>query len=160
METSVVREVEVLYFRFKGCMMILNRGGHVLEHPIVGPSEDDDRVNEASKQTLSTPKLPSVVVEEMEILTRKINLNNSITSGFEKDHVVATLLAFHDAEYKLNGPLLVAWAVANGWVNKNIKKLKEYIRKINQGVRPRTRKPFPPEIIEELKSRLASQDED
>ena len=111
-------------------------------------------LGDASTWTIPTPKLDPVVIEEMEYLTNTINHNNTIAAvGYDKDYVVSVLLGLHDAGYELNGPLLAAWAIANGWAGKNPAKLEEYVKKINQGTRPRIQRDLSPEYVEQLKSR-------
>ncbi len=48
-----------------------------------------------------TPELDPVIVEAMKSLTLLINHNNTISAGYEKDTVVSTLLALHDAGIRI-----------------------------------------------------------
>ncbi len=86
------------------------------------------------------PAMDPVVEEAMKSLTLTINHNNTIAAGYEKDNVVSTLLALHDAGYVLDGPALAGWAVAHGWTSDNPAHLEKYVASINRGSRPRTRR--------------------
>lgn len=102
-------------------------------------------------------ELHPVVVDEMKSLTRAINHNNTIASGDEKDRVVATLLALHDAGYELDGFLLATWTAAHGWCGNDPKLLEEYVEKINSGTRPCTQWTNRPGYVEALRSRRSEQ---
>lgn len=100
-----------------------------------------------------TPALDPVVEEGMKLVTMTINHNNTIGTGYEKDDVVATLLALHDAGYVLDGPTLAGWAVAHGWTSDNPVILERYVAAINKGTRPRHRRALDPNLIHQLRAR-------
>jgi hypothetical protein len=62
----------------------------------------------------ATPALDPVVVEAMRGLTSIVNHNNTISAGFEKDVVVGSLLALHDAGVPMDGAAMQGWALAHG----------------------------------------------
>lgn len=103
----------------------------------------------------TAPPLDPVVEEGMKSLTMTINHNNTIAAGYEKDDVVSTLLALHDAGYPLDGPALAAWAVAHGWTGRNPTHLEKYVAAINAGSRPRIRREIRPDYIDVLRTRAA-----
>lgn len=102
-----------------------------------------------------TPPLDPVVEEGMKSLTLKINHTNTISAGYEKDHVVSALLALHDAGYKLDGPALAGWATAHGWTGGNPAQLEKYVTAINRGSRPRTSRSIRADYVDSLRSRAA-----
>lgn len=99
------------------------------------------------------PALDPVVEEGMKSLTLTINHNNTIAAGYEKDDVVSTLLALHDAGYVLDGPAMAGWAVAHGWTSDNPTLLEKYVAAINKGSRPRVRRALDPKLIDYLRNR-------
>lgn len=103
----------------------------------------------------TTPGLDPVVEEGMEVVTRTMNHNNTISAGYEKDEVVSTLLALHDAGYRLNGPALAGWAIAHGWTGRNPAHLEKYVAAINEGSRPRTSRAAQPDYVDYLRSKAA-----
>jgi hypothetical protein len=100
------------------------------------------------------PGLDPVVVEAMKGLTRAINHNNTISAGFEKDRVVGTLLALHDAGVPMDAEAMQGWALANGWAGQNPERLAGYVRDINAGKRPRTRSSVPADYVADLRRRI------
>lgn len=102
-----------------------------------------------------TPDLDPVVVEAMKGLTATINHNNTIKAGFEKDQVVGTLLALHDARIPMDGEAMEGWALANGWSGKNPRHLAEFVRDINAGKRPRSRSMRGADYVALLRGRAA-----
>lgn len=107
-----------------------------------------------------SPALDPVLVEALKGLTLTINHNNTISAGFEKDQVVAVLLALHDARIKMSPDVIQGWALANGWSGKNPERLAQYVRDISGGKRPRTRNTIRGDYVETLRRRAASGDED
>lgn len=105
-----------------------------------------------------TPAMDPVVIEAMKSMTITINHNNTISAGYEKDQVVATLLALNKAGYKLDGDAMAGWAVANGWSGKNPARLAAYVEDINAGKRPRTNYPRSADWIEHLRKRAAGEE--
>ncbi|MEU8056026.1 hypothetical protein [Microbispora bryophytorum] len=103
----------------------------------------------------STPELDPVVVEEMKSLTLTVNHNNTILAGFEKDKVVSTLLALHDAGIRMDGVAMQGWALANGWSGKNPKHLAKYVEDINAGKRPRCSRVLRADYVDDLRRRAA-----
>jgi hypothetical protein len=61
-----------------------------------------------------TPELDPVVAEAIKSLTLTVNHNNTISAGFEKDMVVSSLLALHDAGIRMDGEAMQGWTLANG----------------------------------------------
>ncbi|MFC9063656.1 hypothetical protein ACFTXB_37475, partial [Streptomyces sp. NPDC057074] len=102
-----------------------------------------------------TPELALVFVEALKSLTLTINHNNTISSGFEKDTVVSSLLALHDAGIWMDGEAMQGWALANGWSGKNPEHLAKYAEDINAGKRPRCRRVLRPDYIDSLRRRAA-----
>lgn len=116
-------------------------------------------LGDASAWRVLTPNLDPVVEEGMKSLTLRINHNNTIAAGYEKDDVVSTLLALHDAGYALDGPALAGWAVAHGWTSDNPKLLENYVTAINQGSRPRVRRGLTPGLVDYFRDRVERRDE-
>jgi hypothetical protein len=102
-----------------------------------------------------TPELAPVVVEAMKSVTRMVNHNNTISAGFEKDVVVSTLLALHDAGIRMDGVAMQGWALANGWSGMNPQHLAKYVRDINAGKRPRCKHVLSPDYLDNLRRRAA-----
>lgn len=100
-----------------------------------------------------TPELDPVVVEALKILTRRINHNNTIAAGVEKDHVVSTLLALHDAGVPMDREAMEGWALAHGWSGKNPGLLAKFAEDINTGKRPRSRNVLGPDFVDHLRRR-------
>lgn len=100
-----------------------------------------------------TPELDAVVVEAMTSLTRTVNHNNTISAGFEKDMVVSTLLALHDAGITMDGEAMQGWALAHGWSGKNPTRLAQYVQDINAGKRPRCRRVLRADYVDHLQRR-------
>lgn len=59
-----------------------------------------------------TPELDPVVAEAIKSLTLTVNHNNTISAGFEKDMVVSSLLALHDAGIRMDGEAMQGWTLA------------------------------------------------
>ncbi|VVJ21546.1 Uncharacterised protein [Amycolatopsis camponoti] len=106
-----------------------------------------------------TPGLDGVVVEALTSLTRSVNHNNTISAGFEKDHVVSTLLALRDAGIDMDAEAVEGWALANGWSGKNPQRLGQYVRDINAGKRPRCRPVLRADYVDYLRRRAAGQED-
>ncbi|WP_405731160.1 hypothetical protein OG607_32845 [Streptomyces sp. NBC_01537] len=102
-----------------------------------------------------TPVLDSVVVEALKSLTLTVNHNNTISAGFEKDLVVSSLLALHDAGLRMDGEAMQGWALANGWSGKNPERLAKYVEDINAGKRPRCSRVLRPDYVDDLRRRAA-----
>ncbi|MGA4545629.1 hypothetical protein ACPA54_37130 [Uniformispora flossi] len=100
-----------------------------------------------------TPALDKVVAEAMKSLTLTINHNNTISAGHEKDMVVGTLLALHDAGIRLDGEAMQGWALANGWSGRNPQRLAKYVQDINAGKRPQTRHVLRTDYVDQLRRR-------
>jgi len=103
-----------------------------------------------------TLELEPIVVEAMKSLTLTINHNNTISAGFEKDTVVSTLLALHDARLPMDGEAMQAWALTHGWSGKNPQRLAKYVQDINAGKRPRSRHILRADYIDHLRQRAAA----
>jgi hypothetical protein len=103
----------------------------------------------------STPELDPVVVEAMKSLTLTVNHNNTISAGFEKDMVVSSLLALHDAGIRMDGEAMQGWALANGWSGKNPARLAKYVKDINAGKRPRCSRVLRADYVDDLRRRAA-----
>ena len=118
-----------------------------------GDEEDEDG--------LEPSELDPVVVEGLKSLTQMINHNNTISAGFEKDTVVAMLLGLHRHRYPMDPDAVQAWALAHGWSGKNPERLAAYVRDINAGKRPRTRRGvLASDVIAQLERRAAGEDQD
>lgn len=107
-----------------------------------------------------TPPLDPIVELAMESVTRSINHSNTISAGYEKDDVVSTLLALHDAGLRLDPDALQGWALAHGWTGDNPKRLAAYATDINNGKRPRTHRRIRSDYVESLRQRIATESED
>lgn len=101
-----------------------------------------------------TPELDLVAVEAMKSLTQTVNHNNTISASFEKDKVVSTLLALHDAGIPMDGKAIQGWALANGWSGQNPERLAKYVEDINAGKRPRCNRVLRAGYIDELRRRV------
>jgi hypothetical protein len=88
-------------------------------------------------------------------LTLTVNHNNTISAGFEKDTVVSTLLALHDAGIRIDGQAMQGWAPANGWSGKNPERLARYVEDINAGKRPRCSRVLRADYVDNLRHRAA-----
>ena len=113
-------------------------------------------LGDGSAWEMLAPHLDPVVVEALKSLTLTINHNNTISAGFEKDHVVGVLLALRDARIPMDAGAMQGWALANGWTGKNPERLAQYVRDINAGKRPRSRHVIRPDYIASLRERVAS----
>lgn len=102
-----------------------------------------------------TPELDPVAAEAMKSLTQTINHNNTISGGFDKDMVVSTLLALHDARIPMDGGAMHGWALAHGWSGKNPQRLAKYVDDINAGKRPRCRRVLRRDYVDTLRDRAA-----
>lgn len=100
-----------------------------------------------------SPDVSPLLVEALKSLTGRINHNNTISAGYEKNHVVGTLLSLHDAEIPMNADAIQAWALANGWAGRNPEQLAQYVCEINDGKRPRHRNILRNDYIETLRQR-------
>jgi hypothetical protein len=101
-----------------------------------------------------TPELDLIIVEAMKSLTLRVNHNNTISAGFEKDTVVSTLLALHDAGIRMDGEAMQGWALANGWSGKNPERLAKYVEDINAGKRPRCSRVLRADYVDKLQRRV------
>lgn len=102
-----------------------------------------------------SPALDPVVEEALRGLTMTVNHNNTVSAGYEKDEVVGSFLALHDAGYRLEGDLLRGWAVANGWSGDNARQLQDYAERIERGSRPRTRSSMGPQVVDYYRKKAA-----
>ncbi|GHE33932.1 hypothetical protein GCM10018771_12440 [Streptomyces cellulosae] len=100
-----------------------------------------------------TPALNPIVVEALRSLTLTVNHNNTISAGRDKDVVVSSLLALHDADIRLDGEAMQGWALAHGWSGENPERLAKYVRDINAGKRPRCRHILRPDYMDDLRHR-------
>ncbi|MER6261719.1 hypothetical protein ABT203_19380 [Streptomyces sp900105245] len=100
-----------------------------------------------------TPALDPIVVEALKGLTLTVNHNNTISAGYEKDMVVSSLLALHDAGIPMDGEAMQGWALAHGWSGKNPERLAQYVENINAGKRPRCRRILRRDYIDYLRRR-------
>jgi hypothetical protein len=103
-----------------------------------------------------TPELDPVIVEAMKSLTLLINHNNTVSAGYEKDTVVSTLLALHDAGIRTDGDVMQGWALAHGWSGKNPERLARYAEDFDAGKRPRARSVLRADYVENLRHRAAA----
>ena len=127
----------------------------VLGDPSVWEGDEED------EDGLEPSDLDPVVVEGLKSLTQMINHNNTISAGFEKDMVVAMLLCLHQHRYPMDPDAVQAWALAHGWSGKNPERLATYVRDINAGKRPRTRRGvLASDVIAQMERRAASEDQD
>lgn len=145
---------------------LLRRGGHRIRALCV-IAWDEDQLRpwvESAKPTVlgnspawgdMTDGIDPVVREALRSLTSTLNHNNTISAGFEKDHVVSVLLALREAGYTMDGAVMQGWALANGWSGKNPQRLAKYVDDINAGKRPRCRSVVRSDYVETLKGRLA-----
>jgi hypothetical protein len=97
-----------------------------------------------------------VVLEAMKSLTLTINHNNTISAGFEKDAVVSTLLALHDAHIPIDGEAMQAWALTHGWSGKNPQRLATYVQDVGAGKRPCCSRALRADYIDHLRQRAAA----
>jgi hypothetical protein len=102
-----------------------------------------------------TPELDPVVAEAIKSLTLTVNHNNTISAGFEKDMVVSSLLALHDAGIRMDGEAMQGWTLANGWSGKNPERLAKYVEDINAGKRPRCSRVLRADYVDDLRRRAA-----
>jgi hypothetical protein len=102
-----------------------------------------------------TADLDPVIVEALKGMTATVNHNNTISGGYEKDIVVSTLLALHDAGVPMDGEAMQGWALAHGWSGKNPEQLAKYVRPIKAGTRPRCRRVLRPDYVGDLRRRAA-----
>ncbi len=112
-------------------------------------------LGDGSAWTSATPDLDPVLVEALTSLTALINHNNTIAAGFEKDMVVGTLLALHDAGIPMEGPAVQAWALAHGWSGDNPQRLAKYVQDVNAGKRPRSRNMLKADYVDTLRRKAA-----
>lgn len=103
-----------------------------------------------------TPDLDGVVIAAMKSLTLTVNHNNTISGGFEKDMVVSTLLALHDAGIRMDAAAMQGWALANGWSGENPARLAKYVEDINAGKRPRCRRVLRADYVDDLRRRAVA----
>ncbi|MEU2658372.1 hypothetical protein ABZ615_23995 [Streptomyces sp. NPDC007325] len=94
-----------------------------------------------------------VVIEALKSVMKTVNHNNTIAAGFEKDVVVSSLLALHDAGLQMDGEAMQGWALANGWSGKNPQHLAKYVHDINAGKRPRCSRVLSGDYIDSLRHR-------
>lgn len=98
-----------------------------------------------------SPDLDPLVVHALEDLTLTINHNNTIAAGYEKDDVVSTLLALRDAGIPMDADAMQGWALAHGWAGKNPEQLATYVRDINAGKSPRSRRVLGSDYVDYLR---------
>ncbi len=111
-------------------------------------------LGDGSAWTDLAPELDPVVVKAMKSLTLTINHNNTIAAGFEKDQVVSTLLALHDARIALDSGAMQGWALANGWSGKNPQRLAKYVDDITRGKRPRCNRVLRADYVATLRRQI------
>jgi len=115
-----------------------------------------DILGDGSDWNELSPDLDPIVVAALEDLTLTINLNNTITAGYDKDDVVSALLALRAARIPMDAEVMQGWALSHGWSGENPEQLAKYVRDINAGKRPRTGRPVSTDYVEYLRQRLAS----
>lgn len=109
-------------------------------------------------ETLTAP-LDPIVIEALKSVTLRINHNNTIKAGYEKDDVVSVLLALHDGGVRMDAGAMEGWALAHGWSGDNPAQLAKYVDDINAGKRPRVRrKALRDDYIEILREKVTQQD--
>jgi hypothetical protein len=146
---------------------LMRFGGRTVRALCVIPAYDDairPWVSAVSPQVIGdgsawedmTPGLDPLVVEALKGLTATVNHNNTISAGFEKDMVVSSLLALHDAGIRMDGEAMQGWALAHGWSGKNPERLAKYVDDINVGKRPRCRSVLREDYIDRLRGRTAA----
>lgn len=111
--------------------------------------------DDSAWQKLS-PSLDPILVEALKGLTLRINHNNTISAGFEKQQVVSVLLKLHDTGIPLDADAMQGWALANGWSGKNPGRLSGFVRDINAGKRPRAQNDIRSDYIDTLRERARS----
>lgn len=112
-------------------------------------------LGDASAWEELTPELDPVVVEAMRSITLRMNHNNTISAGTEKDIVVSALLALHDANIPMDGEAMEGWALAHGWAGKNPGRLAKYVEDVNAGKRPRCNRVLRAEYVDDLRRRAS-----
>lgn len=118
-----------------------------------------DILGDGSEWEHLSPDLDPVVVLALEDLTRTINLNNTIAAGHDKDDVVSTLLALHEAQVRMDADAMQGWALAHGWSGKNPEQLATYVRNINAGRRPRGERVLRADYVDYLRRKAESSDD-
>lgn len=86
-------------------------------------------VLEAGTSSLLDP----VVRVAMEELSRRVNHNNALISGYEKSLAVRYLQALHRAGYQLVPDDLCAWALASGFTEAEVRNLRDYSSRVKAG---------------------------
>jgi len=114
-------------------------------------------LGDASLWDEHAPGLDSIVVEALKGLTKSINHNNTISAGYEKDRVVATLLALHDGGVNMDPDAMQGWALANGWRGQNPERLAGYVHDISAGKRPKSRSSVPASYVADLQRRISDE---
>lgn len=150
---------------------LVHRGRHQIRGLCVLTLDDDrirpwvtqmqpDILGDDSACATDIAALDPVVIEALKSLTLRINHNNTISAGWEKDQVVGTLLGLHDARIPMSGEAMHGWALANGWTGKNPQRLANFVAEINDGKRPRCRRVLSSDQVQALRSKAHGEDED
>lgn len=71
--------------------------------------------------------------EELESLTRRINISNTISAGFEKRDAVRALRSMRQRGILPDPKAAVEWTAAHGWERDNPKKFGEMVEKVAAG---------------------------
>jgi hypothetical protein len=122
------------------------------EHEI-GPwvqASSPEVLDEAQWGHLAPPTMDPIVTRGITRLSAVLNLNNTVSSGTEKNILVGGLLMLHDAGHALDAEALQGWALANGWTGNNPSHLAKYVRDINAGKRPRVQASLRPDWVQTL----------
>lgn len=78
-----------------------------------------------------------VVMQAMQTVTRRVNMNNTIKSGYEKSVVIGALRILRTHNHVLDAERLYTWSLANGWPARRAEELRDAVRQTNSGARPR-----------------------
>jgi hypothetical protein len=78
-------------------------------------------------------QLSPVVRVAMEHLSSAVNHNNALVQSFEKSYAVRTLQELHRAGHTFDVDDLCAWALANGFTQSEVKNLRDYGMRVQQG---------------------------
>ena len=72
---------------------------------------------------------------------------------------MSTLLALRDAGIPLDADAMQGWALAHGWTGKNPEQLATYVRDINAGKSPRSRRVLRSDYVDYLRREAESDGE-
>lgn len=115
-----------------------------------------DTLGDDSDWNSLTPELDPIVVEAMKSLTKTVNHNNTISTGWEKDQVVSVLLAIRDAGIAMDSKAIQGWALAHGWSGGNPALLAKFVEDIMAGKRPRCNSVLRSDYISILRQQVAN----